>query len=83
MADDIVTLLRKYQPYSKLHGQAADAIVRLTAEREEARKFSTDASFLLWRVYELLASKKFDHDAFMALHNALHKRVEPGSDVVA
>lgn len=25
-SDDIVTLLRKYQPYSKLHGQAADEI---------------------------------------------------------
>lgn len=28
---DIVTLLRKYQPYNKLHGQAADEIERLRA----------------------------------------------------
>ena len=27
--DDIVTLLRKYQPYNVLHGQAADEIERL------------------------------------------------------
>lgn len=35
---DIVTLLRKYQPYSKLHGQAADEIERLRADLEDARK---------------------------------------------
>lgn len=29
MSDDILTLLRKYQPYSKLHGRAADEIERL------------------------------------------------------
>ena len=29
---DIVTLLRKYQPYNKLHGQAADEIERLRTE---------------------------------------------------
>lgn len=29
---DIVTLLRKYQPYNKLHGQAANEIERLRAE---------------------------------------------------
>lgn len=32
MSDDILTLLRKYQPYSKLHGQAADEIERLRAD---------------------------------------------------
>lgn len=31
---DIVTLLRKYQPYSKLHGQAADEIERLRKQNE-------------------------------------------------
>lgn len=30
--DDIVTLLKKYQPYNKLHGQAADEIERLRTE---------------------------------------------------
>lgn len=35
--DDIVTLLRKYQPYSKLHGQAADEIERLRAENADLR----------------------------------------------
>lgn len=34
MTDDIVTLLRKYQPYSKLHGQAADEIERLREQNE-------------------------------------------------
>lgn len=29
VSDDIVILLRKYQPYNKLHGQAADEIERL------------------------------------------------------
>jgi hypothetical protein len=37
MTDDILTLLRKYQPYSKLHGQAADEIERLRAENERLR----------------------------------------------
>lgn len=32
MDGDIVALLRKYQPYSKLHGQAADEIERLRTE---------------------------------------------------
>jgi len=32
---DIVTLLRKYQPYNKLHGQAADEIERLRTEITE------------------------------------------------
>lgn len=31
---DIVTLLRKYQPYNKLHGQAADEIERLREQNE-------------------------------------------------
>ena len=35
MTDDIVTLLRKYQPYNKLHGQAADEIERLQTERDK------------------------------------------------
>lgn len=34
--DDIVTLLRKYQPYNKLHGQAADEIERLTEWQKNA-----------------------------------------------
>lgn len=36
MTDDIVTLLRKYQPYNKLHGQAADEIERLRAKLAKA-----------------------------------------------
>ena len=32
--DDIVTLLRKYQPYNKLHAQAADEIERLREQNE-------------------------------------------------
>lgn len=32
LRNDIVILLRKYQPYNKLHGQAADEIERLRAE---------------------------------------------------
>lgn len=32
MTTDIVILLRKYQPYNKLHGEAADEIERLRAE---------------------------------------------------
>lgn len=34
---DIVILLRKYQPYNKLHGQAADEIERLRAELKAVR----------------------------------------------
>ena len=32
---DIVTLLRKYQPYSKLHRQAADEIEQLRKQAED------------------------------------------------
>lgn len=35
MTDDIVTLLRKYQPYSKLHGQAADEIEHLRSRIDD------------------------------------------------
>lgn len=34
---DIVVLLRKYQPYNKLHSQAADEIERLRADLENVR----------------------------------------------
>ena len=35
MKTDILTLLRKYQPYNKLHAQAADEIERLRTEITE------------------------------------------------
>lgn len=46
MTADIVTLLRKYQPYSKLHGQAADEIERLREQNtylKEKLKMRIDA----------------------------------------
>lgn len=39
---DIVTLLRKYQPYNVLHGQAADEIERLRADRDRWRNVADE-----------------------------------------
>ena len=60
MSDDIVTLLRKYQPYNKLHGQAADEIERLRAERDE------------WREYGQV--HRWDRDRWRRIADGLHHK---------
>lgn len=53
---DVVTLLRKYQPYNKLHGQAADEIERLrtTVKSYQDQKASIGETFPSDSVKELV-----------------------------
>lgn len=49
MTDDIVILLRKYAPYNKLHGQAADEIERLRAEVARLNTFLHPVGMVITR----------------------------------
>lgn len=63
--DDIVTLLRKYQPFNKLHGQAADEIERLRKDNTELKDARIDlraVENIVGSVQDLLLAVRRQHD---------------------
>lgn len=65
---DIVTLLRKYQPYNKLHGQAADEIERLREENTELKDARIDLQAvenIVGSVQDLLLAARRQYDTHL------------------